>query len=421
MSHEERPFRFLLLHSRTGGGHLRVARTVAEALRERYGERAQVTLVDVLADYAPWPLSRAPHLYPKALWGGGRIYGWGFNLLNGQRRVQTICHLLWPLVYPRALRLFRDHPADVIVSFHPIPVYTISRALEWAGLSTPFIVVGIDLVMMHAAWVAPGVRRYLVATEQAREQLIRHGVEPEQIEVTELPISPIFQQVAQEDRSEIRRRLGLAPHRPTVLLMSGGVGFEPLGKVARAVAAAITTAQQTTQLVVIAGQNEHLRQRLTTIPWPAPVRIEGFVENIHEWMRAADVLVTKAGPTTIAEALTIGVPTVLWGAIPAQETPNVQLVIGAGAGVWAPGPARAAAAVTYYLTHPVARQSAADEARRIASPEAARRMADILWDVASHQPPAPAVDPSPIPAPIRNRLNRWKQTFRDWGLPIALK
>lgn len=407
MRTEERPLRFLLLYSRTGGGHLRVARTVAEALTARYGDRARVALVDVLADYAPRPLSRAPEWYPISLRGGGRMYGWGFNLLNGRRRVWTICHLAWPLTYPRALRLFQEHPADVIVSFHPVPVYTLSRALEWAGLSTPFIAVGTDLVVMNAAWVAPGVRRYLVATEAAREQLLRHGVEPERIEVTGLPIGPQFQQVATEEPAAVRRRLGLEPDRPTVLLMGGGVGFEPLEAVARAVAAVLPAAQR----VVIAGQNERLRERLSAISWPTPTRIEGFVENIHEWMRAADVLVTKAGPTTIAEALTVGVPMVLWGAIPAQETPNVRLVVQAGAGIWAPGPERAAAAVARLIADPAARRVAAGEARRLASPEAAQRVADILWEAASH-PPLNA-PPLEMPALLRNRFRRWIRTLRE--------
>ncbi len=411
---ETRPLRFLLLHSRTGGGHLRVAQTVADALMARYGDMAQVTLVDVLAEYAPWPLSWAPDWYPIALWGGGQVYGWGFRLLNGRRRVWTICHLAWPLIYPRALRLFQEHPADLIVSFHSVPVYTLSRALEWAGLPTPLIAVGTDLVVMHAAWVAPNVQRYLVATEAAREQLIRHGVEPERIEVTGLPVGPPFQQVAAEDPAALRRKLGLEPDRPTVLLMGGGVGFEPLEAVARAVAAATPTAQ----LVVIAGQNERLRARLSATPWPAPTRIEGFVENIHEWMRAADVLVTKAGPTTIAEALTIGVPMVLWGAIPAQETPNVHLVVRAGAGIWAPGPERAASAVARLIADPTARRVAAGEARRLASPEAARRVADILWETASRRPLAS--QPLPFPLFIRNRLQRWIRAIRE-GVPFLVR
>lgn len=397
----ERPLRFLFLHSRTGGGHIRVAQTVAEALEERYGEYADVTLVDALAEYAPWPLSNAPEWYPLALRGGGRVYGFGFNLLNGPRRVQAIVHLLWPLVYPRAVRLLRDHPADVVVSFHPVPVYAVTRAMERICPTVPFVAVGTDLVVMHGAWVAPGVRRYLVATEEAREQLVRHGVEPERIEVTGLPVARVFREIAREDPREVRLRLGLEPDLPTVLVIGGGVGFEPLERVARAVATATTDAQ----MVVVAGQNERLRARLASIPWPGRVRVEGFVENMHEWMRAADVLVTKAGPTTIAEAMTVGVPMVLWGAIPAQETPNVRLVVRAGAGIWAPGAHQAAAAVTYLLRHSGARRAAARESGRMASPEAADRVASILWEIGQHGTPLPGG--APARNSLRDRVVRW--------------
>lgn len=397
----ECPLRFLFLHSRTGGGHIRVARTVAEALKERYGEYADVTLVDALAEYAPWPLSRAPEWYPLALRGGGRIYGFGFNLLNGPRRVQAIVHLLWPLVYPRAARLLRDHPADVVVSFHPVPVYAVARAMERICPAVPLVAVGTDLVVMHGAWVAPGVRRYLVATEEAQEQLIRHGVEPERIEVTGLPVARVFREIAREDPREVRLRLGIDPDLPTVLVIGGGVGFEPLERVARAVA----TAAPDAQMVVVAGQNERLRARLASISWPGRVRVEGFVENMHEWMRAADVLVTKAGPTTIAEAMTVGVPMVLWGAIPAQETPNVRLVVRAGAGIWAPGAHQAAEAVTYLLRHAGVRQAAARESGRMASPEAADRVAAILWEIGQHGTPLPGS--APARNSLRDRVTRW--------------
>ncbi|MCS7282947.1 MAG: glycosyltransferase [Anaerolineae bacterium] len=397
----ERPLRFLFLHSRTGGGHIRVARTVAEALQERYGEDAKVTLVDALAEYAPWPLSAAPRWYPLALRGDGKVYGFGFTVLNGPRRVQAIVHLLWPIVYPRAVRLLRDHPADVVVSFHPVPLYAVSRAMEMICPDVPLVAVGTDLVVMHGAWVAPGVRRYLVATEEAREQLLRHGVEPERIEVTGLPIARVFREVAQEDPREVRRRLGLIPDLTTVLVIGGGVGVESLEEVACAVAAAVPEAQ----MVVVAGQNERLRARLASISWPCRVRVEGFVENMHEWMRAADVLVTKAGPTTIAEAMTVGIPMVLWGAIPAQETPNVRLVVKAGAGIWAPGARRAAEAVAYLLRHSGIRLAAARESSRMASPEAAERVAAILWEIGQRGAPLPG--DVPIQNSPHKRTLRW--------------
>jgi len=52
----------------------------------------------------------------------------------------------------------------------------------------------------------------------------------------------------------------------------------------------------------------------------------GFVTNIAQYMVAADLLVTKAGPGTIAEAASVGLPIVLTSFLPGQEEGNVEFV-----------------------------------------------------------------------------------------------
>jgi 1,2-diacylglycerol 3-beta-galactosyltransferase len=134
------------------------------------------------------------------------------------------------------------------------------------------------------------------------------------------------------------------------------------------------------QLVAIVGRNERLQTKLATETWSLPVRVEGFVHNMHEWMRAADVLVTKAGPSTVSEALVMGLPIVLSGALPGQERPTVDYIVQGGAGVWAPTPGRVAAAIQELLTpgnERLAQMSA--RARALARPDAAHRVAKIVW------------------------------------------
>ena len=46
---------------------------------------------------------------------------------------------------------------------------------------------------------------------------------------------------------------------------------------------------------------------------------KGFVSNMDEWMGAVDCIVTKAGPGTIAEAMTRGLPIMLSAFLPGQE------------------------------------------------------------------------------------------------------
>jgi 1,2-diacylglycerol 3-beta-galactosyltransferase len=131
------------------------------------------------------------------------------------------------------------------------------------------------------------------------------------------------------------------------------------------------------QLVMITGRNRRLREKLAAEVWPLPVQVVGFARNMHEWMRAADLLVTRASPTIISEALVVGLPMVLSGALPGHERPNVDYI------TWAPKPEQAAAAVRDLLTpgNPALAQMGI-RARSLARPDAARRVADILWSIA---------------------------------------
>jgi 1,2-diacylglycerol 3-beta-galactosyltransferase len=217
MVEPEQPAHFLLLHSETGGGHRRAALSVADALRFRYGERARVAVVDALADYAPWPFRRLPEWYGDMLWGGGWSYGLGYQLLNGRRRARGAARLSWPRVRTAARHLLMDCPADVVVSFHPLLVQPLCRALAATVSPAPLVAVGADLVAMHAFWVDPRVRRYLVATDAARAELLRHGADPARVEVMGLPVRRRFAEAARADAPSARARVGLDPRRPAVL------------------------------------------------------------------------------------------------------------------------------------------------------------------------------------------------------------
>ncbi len=370
--------RLLLLFSDTGGGHRSTAYAVAQALQALHGEQAQIELVDVLADYAPWPLNRLDDIYPYMV----RLRGWPwaaiYHLSDGPRRVALLTRGCWPLARVALLRLLRDHPADVIVCCHPLLNDPILHTLTKAEVQTSLITLVTDLIGAHSFWFVPGVTRCLVPTEGARWRALACGLPAERVLVTGLPVSPHFVVAAQEDPLAVRRRLGLVPGLPVVLLVSGAEGMGPLRRISRAVANSGVQAQ----LVVVAGHNERLRAKLAAETWPLPVRVEGFVHNMHEWMRAADLLVTKAGPSTISEALVMGLPIVLSDALPGQERPNVDYVVQAGAGVWAPTPRQVVAAVRELLAPGNLRlaQMAAC-ARAIAQPDAAWRVAETVWAI----------------------------------------
>ncbi len=92
------------------------------------------------------------------------------------------------------------------------------------------------------------------------------------------------------------------------------------------------------QTVVIAGHNRSLRQAQL----PVPLLALGYVENMAEWMAASDLLITKAGPGTLAEAACLGLPTLIMDFVPGQEEGNISWVESRGAGIYVREPAQAA-------------------------------------------------------------------------------
>jgi len=365
----ERP-RVLFLFSDTGGGHRSAAEAVIEALEIEAPGCFDIQLIDVFKQYAPLPLNLAPAAYPGMV-RVPQMWGFGYRMTNGQRRARAITGAAWPYIRRAARRLAREQQADLIVSVHPVMITAVLRG--YGSHRPPFFTVVTDLVTTHALWYDPGVDLYMVPTEAARERALACGLDPARIHVVGLPVAQRFcQPVA--DRAALRAELGWPTDRPVVLLMGGGEGMGPLFETATAIAAP----GGDFALAVICGRNRRLKQDLEAQDWPILTRLYGFERRIPQMMQAADLLVTKAGPGTIAEAINAGLPMVLYSRLPGQEDGNVTYVVDEGVGTWAPGADRAAASVHRWLQDPRMLQQAAAACRRIARPSAAKEIAHLI-------------------------------------------
>jgi 1,2-diacylglycerol 3-beta-galactosyltransferase len=151
------------------------------------------------------------------------------------------------------------------------------------------------------------------------------GLQDSQIVVHGLPIRPAFAR-RQPSKKSLRGKLGLQRDVPAVLVVAGGEGMGPVEKTCSAIARA---SGASVQLVVVTGRNAKLAERLRLRQWPSGmhVAVQGFVHNMEEWMHACDVIITKAGPGTIAESFICGLPVLLNGFIPGQEEGNIEYVL----------------------------------------------------------------------------------------------
>jgi 1,2-diacylglycerol 3-beta-galactosyltransferase len=374
-----------VLFSDTGGGHRSAAEALIEAWHAEHPGHVQTQMSDLFRA-VPFPFNQMGPSYPWMIRYCSGLYGAGFHCSDGPRRAWAIARAGYGYVRHSLHRFLTEHPADVIVSVHPAFNHSVSWALADLGLDVPFVTVVTDLWTGHALWYYPHVRRLIVPTEGARQRGIRFGVPPGRILVRGLPVARRFtaQLRAAPDRARLRAELGLAPGGKVVLLVGGGEGMGPLEYLARALDSTLPAGGPPTQVVVIAGRNAALRARLDACQWRHPVRVEGFVTNMPAWMAAADVLVTKAGPGTITEALLSELPLLLMGKVPGQEDGNVDYVVAERVGVWEPNPARAAALLASWLApgNPALAEMSI-RARGLANPDAASAIARDVLTVAA--------------------------------------
>ncbi len=237
---------------------------------------------------------------------------------------------------------------DVVLSVHPLLNHVTAALLRRdvrRRRERALMTVVTDLVDIHRGWACRGANLVVVPTEDAQRAVRRWGVPAERIRLFGLPVDLRFRPAEPGETAAIRRRLGLDEERPTVLVAGGGEGSGGLLDQVRTV----SEHRQPWQVIAVCGRNERLRQRLLCLDFETPTLVLGFVDDMPDLLRAADLAVGKAGPGFIAEALASGVPLVLTSYLPGQERSNVRYVVDSGAGRYAPRPDRLLAAVTELL------------------------------------------------------------------------
>lgn len=397
----------LFLIADTGAGHRSAANAIRNAItlisqqeQEEWHQNQQqltgaagvtqlapstyrIEIIDVFEEYSRFPVREAVKLYGPAIRYNPKLYGHLFHLSNKERRIRAVESVANPLIQHGLQRLITEVQPDVIVSIHPLLNYVTIKALCHLGLSIPFLTVVTDLVSVHHAWFAKGADAYIIPTEQAQQLYLMRGLDPQRVHLLGMPIDPKFTRPA-GSKEELRQTFGLAPSLPVILLVGGGEGSGGLLDAVRA----ISRARLPVQLLIVTGRNRRLYAHLQRVRSSLHVsaKVFGFVQNMPELMRASDVIVTKAGPGSICEAIACELPIVLSGYVPGQEEGNVEFVLANDLGVLAHDSLELVDAIRRLVNpgSPVMQRQLAN-ARRLRRPDASF---DIARCILSFLPPA---------------------------------
>ena len=362
--------RVLILTASYGSGHNEAARSLAAGFVAR---GAAVTVVDHFRELVhPWFERASRHLYMALLRRAPAVWGAAYALGDRMPSDSPLAFGATRLGTSRLAGLLDALAPDAVVSVHATPAAALSALGAEGRRLPPHTTVVTDFVA-HSQWIARGIDRYCVAADEVGREFVARGIPRDRVLVTGVPLRPEF--AAPMDAAEARRVLQLPAAAPIVLVMAGSRGN--VGRLPDVVRA-LGRLPAPVQGLVVAGHDAALARRLRRIAAGSPTRVVGFTDNVRSLMAAADLLVSKAGGMTLAEAMAAELPMLLYGSLPGQEQRNERFASRAGVALAARSRGELRRLLERALGEPGLLDHLREAIRRTRRPDATHRIVDAV-------------------------------------------
>lgn len=301
--------RVLILTISHGASHERAAAALQKGFAEAQPE-VELKIVNALHLCPLWfrlyyDSYLLPLRYCPSLWA------W----IENQQHEGTSTNPMW--MYRRAglglLRFIEDFAPDVVVATEVgmCEMATLLKREQNLRFTLIGLITGVDV---DRAWAQAEVDLYIVSPGEPTACLTEAGIAPDRIVACGQPIDPAFANLP--DRLTIRARNGVKSEVPLILILFGGTG---IGR-PRQIIAELRKVTKPFQAVLITGRNERLRRQVESLTKDHPAfSTYGWINNMHEWMAASDMVITKPGASTLVEALSCGLPILALDPLPGNE------------------------------------------------------------------------------------------------------
>jgi 1,2-diacylglycerol 3-beta-galactosyltransferase len=370
----DRSKRIVILTADAGFGHRKAANALAAALQESYGEACSVEIVNALDDPRVLPQLRNSQADSDRFARDMReVFDRGWNASRAAVPTASLGGALTIALFRVMRDILRTYRPDAIINTYPLYHPPLASVFALTRRRAPLYTVVTDFGIVHPLWFSRAAAACFVATEKVRQLAIAHGLPPEKVHITGIPVAP-----ALADRpsapSDLRAGLGWSLNLP-VLLVVGSKRVQGLPEFLRA----LNHSALPLQLAVVAGGDDELYAELQRFAWHLPTHLYNWVADMPTLMHAADCVMSKAGGLIIAETFACGLPLLLIDVLPAQEKGNVDIVLQSGAGELALTPGDALEVLYHWLADDGAllTQRAAN-ARAVGRPRAALDIVEFV-------------------------------------------
>jgi len=314
--------KILVIHATAGAGHKKAAEAIYHSLQAK-GSDFNFHIVDALDYTSPFFRISYPRSYAFLVTRLPWAWGYFFSLLDIpwlQPLVQVVRRLYNGFNAQALQKFLIQEQFDAVITTHFLPAEVCAFLKRSGQIKSKIICVVTDFDV-HRIWVNTGIDIYTAACEYTKNKLMALGVPSGKIFTTGIPTDIRFAQ--KPDISALKKKLGIQDSIFTVLIATGSFGMGPVEELMELL--------KNYQLLIVCGHNRDLYERLKPKA-QKNAHILGLVDNMDELMAVSNVMVTKPGGLSIAEALVKKLPMLFFSAIPGQETNNIKVLSSYGVG-----------------------------------------------------------------------------------------
>jgi len=359
----------LIVHASAGAGHRRAAEAVFNHLAESRPD-LKLKIVDVLDKTNA--LFKFDYTVGYSFVIKYMVSLWNFAFWLTEFKLFRFISL--PLAsfinYINSIRfirfLIRENP-DVIISTHFLPSDIAAFLKREKRIKSKLVTIITDFGV-HPYWIADSTDLYIAASDFTKDRLMQEGVNKDIIKVFGLPYCTKFSVIF--DRVALGKKIGIDPNVFTILLMTGSFGIGPLEKIAELLC-------KEYQVIVVCASNEKLYHKMLRRNLPN-VKVFGYVDNTEELMAVSDIIITKAGGSTIAEVINMELIPIFISVIPGQEEGNVEALAEFGIGMTPSHIRQIKYIVSDLKNNPLKIEEIKERIRKVKKPFTCQEIADVI-------------------------------------------
>jgi len=317
--------RIILMYISEISGHHSATLAIEKAIR-MLSAHAEILNINAFNYTNPISEKVVNRIYMGVIKATPKIWDYLYDNPRIAKKIESIKDTIHKLNSPKLKTLFDKFKPDAVICTQAFPCGMVADFKKTYNSPIRLVAVLTDYIP-HSYWIYDTVDYYITPSEEVGIRLKDKGVESARIESLGIPFDPGFNDPVVKDK--VIHSLNLIPHLPVILIMGGGQGLGPI----KSVVSSLEKAQAPFQEVIVTGTNKKLYNSLKKKArrYKRKIVLLSYVHNIHELMSISDMVITKPGGVTTAEALSKGLAMIIIKPIPGQEASNTQYLMNKGA------------------------------------------------------------------------------------------